>query len=139
MRVQENTKQQLDKIKKGILNGQPAPPKTAEDSQRDHSSTKSDFYSSSVNAKITLPPFCGISVCEAGDMKAYYLTRMEETEWSQTAPIPSRAVVYGKRTLCLQVTHMLSGTAPHMGGATEVLWLWSGYTPVEAFCTAPAL
>lgn len=68
MRMQENTKQQLDKMN-GTLNGQPVT-ETAEEGQREHSSTKPDSHSSSVNAKITRPPFGGICLHQAGGKKS---------------------------------------------------------------------
>ena len=68
----------------------------AEEGQKEHSSTGSDFHSSSVNAKITRPPFDGIRLCQAGGKKAHYLTRIKEMGCSQAVPVPSRAVMDGK-------------------------------------------
>ena len=114
-------------MKNGSLNGQPVT-ETAEEGQREHLSTKPDFHGSSVNAKITRPPFGRIWLCQAGVKKAHHLTRIKETGRSQAAPIPSRAVTDGKWTLCHQVTHMLPCRALTWGMprcSTAMVWIHS--------------
>lgn len=95
MRMQENTKQQLGKMKNGTLMDSQSQ-KRQRSVKGSTRPTESDFHSSSVNAKITRPPFGGIRLCQAGGKKAHHLTRIKETGCRQAAPVPSRAVMDGK-------------------------------------------